>query len=85
LTLPKLKAAGLKLTNVPAPVNVIFWGLVGALSLIVNVPVLVLICVGLNTTSIVQLDPIDRVEPQPFERVKSPLMETLPMFRVDVP
>ena len=60
----------------PVPVRLEVCGLPTALSLTCNVPVLVPVCVGLNTTLIVQLDLAPRLAPQVVaETLKSPVVE----------
>lgn len=62
----------------PVPVRVEICGLPAALSLTCNVPVLVPVCVGVNTTLIVHVDLAARlVEQVVVETLKSPVVETL--------
>jgi len=59
-TLEKLRLAGLRATTAacatPLPVTATFWGLPGALSLIVNIPLRVPVAVGVNVRLITQED-----------------------------
>lgn len=60
----------------PVPVRLEVCGLPTALSDTLNVPVLVPVCVGLNTTLIVQLDLAAKLAPQVVaEMLKSPVVE----------
>ena len=60
----------------PVPVRLDVCGLPTALSLTCNVPVLVPVCVGVNTTLIVHVASGARVEPQVVAEIpKSPVVE----------
>jgi len=60
----------------PVPVRLEVCGLPTALSLTCSVPVLVPVCVGLNTTLMVHVDLAARLEPQVVvEILKSPVVE----------
>ena len=66
---------------VPLPLRLIDWGLFGALSLRVTVPVRVPVAVGVNFTLIVQLAPAATELPQVPSpaKAKLPLMPKLPL------
>jgi hypothetical protein len=67
----------------PVPVRLEVCGLLLALSLTFNVPVLVPVAVGLNTTLIVQLDLAARLVVQVVvETLKSPLVEITMLLSV---
>lgn len=71
--------------NVPIPVSEITWGLLGSLSVKVNVPVRTPPAVGRNVTVMEHSasEPMDL--PQPFDAVKSPVGTTLEIVIVPVP
>ena len=84
-TLPKLKAAGERLTMVPLPDSATVCGLLLALSLILTEPVRLPIAVGVKVTLMVHLAPPARLLPQLFVCAKSPLVVMLVMLSDTVP
>lgn len=55
---PNVRLVGLRVTTVPIPLTVTFWGLPPPLSLTLNVPVRVPIAVGVKNTLVVHDAPI---------------------------
>src|SRR5262249_53849661 len=85
-TVPKLSETGESESCVPVPVKVTVCGLVGALSLILNVPVRTPIRVGVKVTPTLQLAPGATVVPQVLPLMaKSPLMLILLILSVAAP
>ena len=86
LTVPQLKLSGDTLMVVPVPLKLTVCGLVGALSVIVIVPVGVPAPVGVKVTEIVQLALALRLEPQLLVWTKTLLaIEILVMLSVAFP
>ena len=79
-TLGKVRLVGLNVSGATAvPVIFTIWGLVEALSTIVNAPVIEATALGAKLTLIVQLFDAARDDPQLFVCVKSPLVEIEPI------
>jgi hypothetical protein len=77
--------AAAKPKSEPAPPKETTCGLVGALSVMVKVPVHVPACVGANKTLIVQAAPAARLCGQVFVWEKSPVITMLVMVKAAVP
>lgn len=87
--LPKVRLSAERLTSGPVamavPVRLIRFGLLGALLVMVMLPVRIPTAVGVNVTLIVQLAPAAKLLPQLFDETKSPLAVMLVSTRVVVP
>ena len=70
---------------VAVPVRLMVWGLLGALSVIVTVPVRVPAAVGLKVTLMVQLPPAATEPPQVLVWAKSPVAPMLVIVKAVLP
>lgn len=82
---PKFRLVGEKLITVPVPVRVAVWGLLGALSETVTVPVNAPALLGTKTTLMVQLPLAARLLGQLLVWVNGPVVATLVMVAALVP
>ena len=86
MTVADAAVTGANEKSCPVPLNATVCGLLGALSLIVNVPALAPLAVGSKKTPIAQLEPAATVLPQTFSVPKSvALVVTLVMVRGALP
>jgi hypothetical protein len=69
----------------PVPFRLTVWGLPGALSVMLSVPVRAPVPVGAKVTLIVQLLPAAREGPPPLVSLKSPLEVMLVMVKAATP